>query len=282
MFQRLANSWELAKSSARVLQQDKELLIFPIISTIGVILVTIGFIFPFILGGLFDSIISDQFQIGGFIIMLAYYVIQYTVIFFANTALVGAALIRLRGGDPTVRDGLEIATRNFVSILGYALIASTVGVILRAASERSRGLGRFVVSLLGTAWNVATYLVVPVLAVEGIGPIEAIKRSTSLLKKTWGEQIAGNIGIGAITALVIFGIILLGGGAMYGVFALDLGAVWIVVLGAIMALVLVFVGLVSSTLNSIYTAAVYQYATTGNSGEFFQSELVENAFRYKR
>lgn len=282
MFQRLANSWELAKSSARVLQQDKELLIFPIISTIGVILVTIGFIFPFILGGVFDSIVSERLQIGGIMIMLAYYVIQYTVIFFANTALVGAALIRLRGGDPTVRDGLDIAARNFVSILGYALIAATVGVILRSASERSKGLGRFVVSLLGTAWNVATYLVVPVLAVEGIGPIESIKRSTSLLKKTWGEQIAGNFGIGAITALVIFGIILLGGGAMYGMFALDLGVVWIVALGAIMVLVLVFVGLVSSTLNSIYTAAVYQYATTGNSGEFFQSELVENAFRYRR
>lgn len=137
------------------------------------------------------------------------------MIFFANTALVGAALIRLRGGDPTMRDRLEIAARNFISILGYALIAATIG-------------------------------------------------------------------IGAVTALVIFGIILLGGGAIYGVFALDLSAVWIVMLGAIIALVLVFVGLVSSTLNSIYTAAVYEYATTGNAGEFFQPELVENAFRLKK
>jgi hypothetical protein len=161
------------------------------------------------------------------------------------------------------------------------LIAATVGVILRSISERSEGLGRFVVSLIGTAWNVATYLVAPVLAVEGIGPVDAIKRSTALLKQTWGEQIAGNFGLGAITALVIVGIILLGGGAVYGVVALELGVIPIVLVGGFVLMLLVIVGLISSTLNSIYTAAVYQYATTGRSGEFFDSQLVENAFRRK-
>jgi hypothetical protein len=281
MFQRLANSWEMIKASARVLQQDKELLVFPIISMIGVVLVTAGFIFPFLFSGLFDSIVSDRLQIGGFLVMLAYYIVQYTIIFFANTALVGAAMIRLKGGDPTVRDGIDIAMKNFSSILGYALIAATVGVILRSISERSNNLGRFVTSLIGTAWNIATYLVAPVLAVEGIGPVEAIKRSTALLKQTWGEQIAGNFGMGAITALVIFGIILTGGTAVYGAVALDLGVIPIVLVAGFVLMLLVFVGLVSSTLNSIYTAAVYQYATTGQSGEFFDSHLVENAFRRK-
>ena len=281
MFSRLANSWDLVKASARVLQQDKELLVFPIISTIGVVLVTAGFIFPFMFGSLFDSIISDRFQVAGFLIMLAYYVVQYTIIFFANTALVGAAMIRLKGGDPTVRDGIDIAMKNFSSILGYALIAATVGVILRSISERSNSLGRFVTSLLGTAWNIATYLVAPVLAVEGIGPLEAIKRSTALLKQTWGEQIAGNLGMGAITALLIIGIILTGGAAVYGVVALDLGVIPIVLVAGVVLLLVVLVGLVSSTLNSIYTAAIYQYATTGQAGEFFESQLVENAFRRK-
>ncbi len=281
MFQKLANSWELVKASARVLQQDKELLVFPIISTIGVVLVTLGFIFPFLVGNLFDSIFSDQMQVVGFLVMLAYYVVQYAVIFFANTALVGAAMIRLEGGDPTVRDGIQIALKNITSILGYALIAATVGVILRSISERSEGLGRIVTSLIGTAWNIATYLVAPVLAVEGIGPVDAIKRSTSLLKQTWGEQIAGNFGMGAITFLVIFGIILMGGGAVYGVVMLDLGLIPIVLVGGFVVMLIVIVGLISSTLNSIYTAAVYQYATTGQSGEFFDSQLVENAFRPK-
>lgn len=281
MFQRLTNSWEMVKASFRVLQQDKELLVFPIISAIGVVLVTIGFIVPFFFGNLFDSLFSGQMQIGGYLVMAAYYVIQYAVIFFANTALVGAAMIRLKGGDPTVRDGLEIAARNFASILGYALIAATVGMILRSASERSKGLGRFVISLLGTAWNVATYLVVPVLAVEGIGPVESIKRSASLLKKTWGEQIAGNIGIGGITALVIIAILLMGGALGAGAAYLELGVIPIVLIGVVTVMLLVIAGLISSTLNSIYTAAVYQYATTGESGQFFDPQLVENAFRHK-
>ena len=281
MFQKLANSWELVKASARVLQQDKELLVFPVISTIGVVLVTIGFFFPLLIGNLFDSLFSEEMRVVSFLVMLAYYVVQYAVIFFANTALVGAAMIRLEGGDPTVRDGLQIAARNLTSILGYALIAATVGVILRMVSERSEGLGRLVTSLIGTAWNIATYLVAPVLAVEGIGPVDAIKRSTSLLKQTWGEQLAGNFGMGMITFLVIFGVVLLGGGAVFGVVSLDLGVIPIVLVVGLVIMLIVIVGLVSSTLNCIYTAAVYQYATTGQSGQFFDSNLVENAFRQK-
>jgi hypothetical protein len=281
MFARLANSWELVKASAQVLRKDKELLIFPILSTVGVILVTAGFIVPFIFGGMFDSVFSDELQIGSFIVMAFYYVVQYTVIFFANTALVGAATIRLQGGDPTVRDGLQIAAKNFGSILGYALIAATVGVILRSISERSKGFGRFIISLLGAAWNVATYLVVPILAVEGIGPIEAIKQSTALLKKTWGEQIVGNMGIGGITFLAIMAVLITGGATIYGVIWLELGVIPIVLIAGLVLMALVLVGLVSSTLNSIYTAAVYQYATTGEAGEFFDSQLVQNAFRQK-
>lgn len=153
MFQRLSNSWELIKASANVLRSDKELLIFPLISTIGVILATAVFAFPFLVSNLADAVFAQDSRVFGTLIAFLYYIVQYTIIFFANTALVGAAMIRLRGGDPTVRDGIQIAARNFPSILGYALIAATVGMILRWLSERSKGLGRFVISLIGMAWN---------------------------------------------------------------------------------------------------------------------------------
>jgi hypothetical protein len=278
MFTRLANSWELVKASFGVLRADKELLIFPIISSIGLFLVTVVFIIPFMAGEAFDSIF-ENFEIAGFLVMFAYYIVQYTVIFFANTALVGAALIRLRGGDPTVRDGIDIALKNFTAILGYALIAATVGVLLKAVSDRSKGLGRFIVSLIGTAWNIATYLVVPVLAVEGIGPIDAVKRSVELLKRTWGEQIAGNLGLGAITGLAFFVTILAGGAAIYGAVYFDFHIVLIIGLGVLVFIALGVLGLISSALNGIYSAAVYQYATTGETGGFFEDELVRNAFR---
>lgn len=282
MFERISNSWELVKASARVLQQDKELLVFPILSGIGVLVVTATFIVPFIFGGLLDAVVGERFQAVGYIVLAAYYIVQYAVIFFANTALVGAAMIRLKGGDPTVRDGLEIAARNLPAILGYSVIAATVGVILRSLSERSEGLGRFVISLLGTAWNVATFLVVPVLAVEGLGPIEAIKRSTSLLKRTWGEQIAGNIGLGAVTFIAVMAVILLGAAGVFGLVAINASPFFFVVLIALLVLLLVLIGLISSTLSSIYTSAVYQYAVTGEAGGFFEDQLVQQAFRPKR
>ena len=154
-------------------------------------------------------------------------------------------------------------------------------MILRWLSERSKGLGRFVISLIGMAWNVGTYLVVPILAVERIGPIEAIKRRVSYLKKTWGEQIIGNFGIGVVVGLVHLAVILVGGSLVFLAIALGLPLILTIAVGVLFVLLLVFLGLISSALNGIYSAAVYQYAATGETGQVFQSEIVQNAFRLK-
>ncbi len=279
MFERLANSWELVQSSAKVLVADKELLLFPIISSIGVIIVSAVFIVPSIFASLFDSLFSEELRLVGFIVLFLFYVVQYTVIFYMNTALVGAALIRLRGGDPTLKDGFRIASRHFGPIVGYALVAATVGVILKSFSDRSKGLGRMVVNLIGLSWNLATFLVVPVLAVEDVGPLDAIKRSVELLKRTWGEQIAGNIGLGSVFALLSIAVGLAGAALIFVAIALFESPVMAIVIGAALVAVFLLIGLVNSTLSGIYTAAVYQYAVSGQSDGFFEPQLVENAFR---
>ncbi len=280
MFQKLSNSWELVKESFRVLQADKELMVFPLISSIGVVIVTLTFIFPMLFAGFFDTVFNGGGQLAGFLALFLYYIVQYTVIFFANTALVGAAMIRLRGGDPTVSDGLSIAGSRFFTILGYALISATVGMIFRAIAERG-GLGRIIVSIVGFVWNVGTFLVVPVLAVENTGPIEAIKRSVQLLKKTWGEQIAGNLGLGAFFGLVIFGWIILGIAAVM-LIAVGLQSTTLAIVTAVVfVLGLVLIGLLQSTLSGIFTAAVYQFATEGKVSGFFSQGLVQDAFRQK-
>jgi hypothetical protein len=278
MFTRLSNSWELLKSSVRVLLADKELVVFPIISSIGVLLVTLTFALPMFLSNFFDTaFFGRRIEALGFVVMFLFYVVQYTVIFFANTALVGAALIRLRGGDPTVGDGFRIASSRIGPIIGYALIAATVGMILRTISKRSGGIGRLIVSLVGFAWNVATYLVVPILAVENVGPLEAIKRSADLLRRTWGEQIAGNLGLGGIFAL--FYLLVVVAFIPVAILAINAQSAALII-GAIILFILVFtlVGLVHSTLEGIYSAAVYQYATTGQVGAFFDERLVRGAF----
>lgn len=278
MFQRISNSWELFQASARVLLKDKELLLYPVISFLSLIAVSILFFIPLAVAGLFDSLISDDFSFFSIIPLFLFYLVQYFVIFFCNTALVGASLIRLRGGDPTLRDGFRIAASRFVPLLGYASIAATVGMILKAASDRNRGLTRIVVNLIGMAWNVGTYLVVPVLAVEDVGPIQAIKRSVELLKKTWGEQIAGNFGIGAVSSVITIAILVFGAG--FTIFAFNAGwnAIYVLILLVALAFALLLLALVHSTLTGIYTAAVYQYAADGQLESYFEPALIQSAF----
>jgi hypothetical protein len=280
MFQRISNSWELVKASAAVLRADKELVVFPVISAIAVLIVTASFVVPTILAGLVDSVIAGEASVLGVVVAFLFYLVQYFVIFFFNSALVGAAMIRLRGGDPTVGDGFRIAFGHSGSILGYAFIAATVGMILRWLSERAGILGRIVISLVGMLWNIATYLVVPVLVMEEVGPVDAVKRSVELLKRTWGEQIVGNFGVGLIFGLLTFLILLIGVPLI--VLAATTESIGLIVLAvAVMVLALVFLALINSTLSGIYTAAVYQYAVTGETGQYFRQDLVENAFRPK-
>ncbi len=278
--QRLTNSWNLVKASWSVLRADKELIIFPIIAFVGSIIVTITFIVPMALTRMFDGLSDGRgTQVGLYLFSFLFYLVQYTVVIFSNSALVGAATIRLKGGDPTVRDGLRIASEHFGAILGYALISATVGMILRAIAQRGL-LGRIVSSLFGFAWNIITYLAVPVLVIENVGPIDAVKRSGALLKKTWGEQIVGNFGMGAVFGLIFLVLIVLFVPTLIALASVQ--SVGLIVAGiAGFVLLLIGVGLISSALGGIYTAAVYQYATTGEAGEFFDANLVQNAFRTK-
>jgi hypothetical protein len=278
MFNKLQSSWVLVKSSARVLWEDKELLVFPIISVIGLLVVSALLFVPLLFGNLLDAFFGGENGIFGYIVLFLFYLLQYFIIFFANTALVGAAQIRLRGGDPTIGDGLRIAASRFGAILGYALIAATVGLILKAFKDKSKGWGRFVFSLIGFAWNVATFLVVPVLAAENIGPIAAIKRSVSLLKKTWGEQIIGNFGLGMVFNLVYIVLFIAGIGLTAAV-GFTFESLWAVaVVAAIFIVLFAFTALVNSALSGIFTAAVYEYAANGRDSAFFEGELVHNAF----
>jgi Family of unknown function (DUF6159) len=282
MFERLSNSWQLVRASAAVLKADRELLLFPVVSAVLSLLVVFTFAVPAFLSGAFTPGANGEVDIPaqGYLVVVLFYVVQYFVIFFCNTALVGAAMIRLRGGDPTVGDGFRIAVSRIRPILGYALIAATVGMVLRAISERSGVLGRLVIASVGLAWSLATYLVVPVLVVEDVGPIEAVRQSAAYLKQTWGEQIAGNIGMGLVFGLMGLAALAAGAFGMSMAVAAESTALGIAVV-AVVALALVAISLVSSALNGVYAAAVYRYAAEGQTGTFFTPAMVKGTFRRK-
>lgn len=282
MFESLSRSWELVKASWAVLRADKELIVFPIVSTIGMIIVTILFAIPALSAGWFDSLTQGRGDgIASLLVGFLFYVVVYMIIFYANTALVGAAMIRLRGGDPTLSDGFRIASAHAVSILGYAIISATVGMILNALSRRAGIVGQIVISLIGFAWNVATFLVVPVLVMEEVGPVDAIKRSAALLKQTWGEQLVGSFSIGTIFGLIGVAAVILIGAPLFTIAASTDSPVVILVAVVLIVLVFTVIGVISSTLQGIFTAALYRYATEGTTSEFFDESLVRGAFRRK-
>jgi hypothetical protein len=280
---RFSRSWSLASASWQVLKQDTQLMVFPFVSAIASIVVAAAFAlgaFGFVgfdgLSRLDRHAANGVFYVGAF----AFYVSLYFVTFFCNAALVGAAMIRFDGGTPTVGDGWRIASARSGRILGYALIAATVGMILRAIQERIGFLGRIVVGLLGVGWTVATAMVVPVLVTHDVGPVDAVKESAGLLKKTWGENVIGKGGLSLAFLVVYLALIV-------AAIALVVGAIWLgstallvmVCMAAVVAFILT--ALAHSALTGIYSAALYRYATTGSAGAGFDSGVLQAAFAPK-
>ena len=280
MFERLSRSWGLIKASAGVLAKDKELLVFPLLSAICTLIVAAAFLLPAFGLGALDGLREGGMSPVAYVLAFLFYLVQYFVIFFFNSALVGAAMIRLDGGDPTVGDGLRIAGSKVVPILGYAAIAATVGMILRAIQERAGFIGKLVSGALGVAWTLASFLVVPVLVARNVGPIEAVKDSALLLKKTWGENLIGQGGVGLVFGLIFFVIIIIGGAAIIAVASTGNGVLTGVMV-ALLIVALLVAALVQAALSGIYSAALYRYAMGAGDSEGFNAQLLGQAFRAK-
>ena len=278
-----ARSWALMKASAGVLREDKQLLLFPLLSGLCSLVVMASFMVPVALAmvGHHQAVGNYRMAPAYYATMFVFYLVQYFVIVFFNTALVGTALARLRGEPAGLAEGFALARSKLGSIFGYALIAATVGLLLRMLQERLGLLGRLVVGLLGLAWTVATFLVVPVLASEDIGPVDAVKRSVELLKQTWGENLIGNAGLGVVFGLVSFLVAALAMLLLVGAIAMHSIAV-IVPVAVLVVVAFVLLGLVQSALQGIYAAALYRYAEAGEVGGGFDQALLESAFRAKR
>ena len=273
MFEKLSRSWELARASAAVLRSDKELMLFPILSGAATLLVLATFVLPMFALRIF----ADGFGIGGAVFGFLFYFCQYTVIIFFNCALVGAAMIRLDGGDPTLADGLAAARARLGAIFGYAAIAATVGVLLQALKGKDNNvLVRLLGSGLGMAWTLATFLVVPVLVSRDIGPVDALKQSAGLLRRTWGENAIGHVGIGAAFGLITFAVVLVGVGVV--VLAAQASVALAIAVGVVCAIGVLLLAIYQAALTGIYSAALYRYAVSNETPAAFGGVALSQAF----
>jgi Family of unknown function (DUF6159) len=281
MFEKFSRSWALVKASGSVLAGDKQLLVFPLVSSIATGIVSLAFILPALGLGVLDGLGGGgPISAGTYLLGFLFYLTQYFVIFYFNAALIGAVMIRLDGGSPTVGDGLRIANSKLGAIFGYAMIAATVGMILRAIQERVGFIGSIITGLIGVAWTLATSMVVPVLVSRDVGPIEAVKESAILLKKTWGENIIGNAGIGIVFWFLSVATVIVAAVMVFAAIATkSVVAIVAVIVLAIAACILL--GLVQTALSGIYSAALYRYAESGESALGFNNNLLGTAFAPK-
>jgi len=189
------------------------------------------------------------------VLLFIMYLVFYFIGIYFNTAIIGCATIRLEGGNPTIKDGFRIANKNLRAIAGWALIAATVGIILSAIRERAGILGQIVISLIGFAWTMAAFFVIPVYIYENLSVSKAIKRSAHVFKDTWGETFIGYFGLGLILVpLALIGLIPIAVG-----FYVD-G----LLVGFIIALLYwIIIACLGIAAQGVLKASLYRYAITG-------------------
>ncbi len=271
---RIKAGWQLTKKSWRVLSDSPGLVRFPLIGGLIALLITIVLIGP----GLY--LLKDGNSAPGAILAaVGIYLAAFATFYFA-VGLAHNADRQMHGETATFGDGMALASSRMGAIAGWAFVATVVMTIIRAIQERFGIAGAIVGGLAGAAWGILTFLAVPVIALEGTGPIETIKRCASLVKSRWGEQIAGTIAIGGIVFLVGFlpaTLLIVAGVALWTVSGIG-GAILI----AVGVLVLVVAALVQQSLATIFGVALYRYVAGQEAVGGFTEQELESAVRLKR
>lgn len=270
---RIKRGWGLTKKSWALLNENRSLIRFPLYGAIATTLLAIVFLGP----GLY---LLDQDSLAGAIplIVIGVYVLS-VVGFYFSVGLAACADMIFRGQEATVADGLAVSRERFSQICGWAAVNTAISAVMGVLENQGGLGGQIAARLVGMAWSLVTFLAVPVIAIEGTGPFATIKRSASMFRERWGQQITGNIAIGG--AVFLFGVlpsvllIVLGVAAWSS--ASFLGAL-LVVIGAIGFAISL---LVSKALSGIFGVALYRYALDGTTVGSFTQEDLESAVKLK-
>ena len=272
-FTRLSNGWNITMNSFKILKENKQLILFPILSGLSMILIlgSFGTAFFASAGWNADNINNDDPLVNYALIFLFYFVNYFVVVFF-NTALIHCTRLYFKGEEVSVAEGLRFAMSRLGAILSWALFAATVGTLLKAIQENVGLLGKIITGLIGVIWSIATFFVVPVIAYEDAGPLQAFKRSTQLMKEKWGESLASTFSLGLIQffAMIIVAIPLFIIGSLIHVLA----GIVLAVLGVLL------VAAIMSATQTIFVSAVY-HNVTGDPVKHYDQQMIDNMFENK-
>src|SRR6478672_5998709 len=270
---RIQRSWYLGKLSWRVLRSDRTLAWFPVLTAVGALLVLAIFGGLIAVAGIDSSGSNDALAPMGWVLVVLMYLVAGIVVTFFQAGLVFGANERLDGKDATVGGALAAARHQFPAIAGWAILSTTVSIILQAIEERAGFIGQIIVGLFGAAWRIVTFLAIPVVALEAKGPFASLKRSGSLLKSPWGENLGAQVGFGLLGLVASLpGLIFIGLAVASGTWAVA------VPLGVIGAVLLIVAAVIISAMTGIYKTALYRYAVDGKAPAGFAESDLADAF----
>lgn len=273
-FDRLSNGWTITMNSFSILKKNKQLIIFPILSGISLILLFAIFVVGAlaVAGWNVDFINTDD-KVTNYLVLFAFYFVNYFVVVFFNMALIHCSRLYFQGEEVTISKGIQFSLSRISVIFSWSLLAATVGTILKAIQENSGSIGKIVTGLIGVVWNIATFFVVPIIAYENVGPIDAVKRSSQLMKEKWGESLASTFSLGLIQMLVIFVVAI----------PIVLIAMYInpIVGGLLGVLAAFIIFAVFSAAQTLFISSVYSNVT-GNIDEHFNQQMIDGLFVHKK
>jgi hypothetical protein len=274
-FTRLSNGWHLAMNSFAVLKENRQLILFPILSGISMVLVISSFAVVALASAGWDVESfrdTDTNNVLNYVVVFLYYLVNYFIIVFFNTALVHCTHLYFMGEEVSIKKGLQFSVSRIGAIFAWAAFAATVGTALRLLQDNLGRIGKIIVGLIGIVWSVATFFVVPIIAYENTGPLAAFKRSTELMKEKWGESLAANFSFGLVQFVLIIGLAFIC--FLLGWFIHPLSGILLFIVGIFSILV------VMSAARTIFISAVY-HNINGDPIKHFNQQLADNLFEHK-
>lgn len=274
MFRRIKSGWQLTKKSWRILKDEPGLIKFPLVGGILALLVAIVLIAP----GLYFFEEGPQ-ALGIVLAAVGIYLAAFVTFYFA-VGLAHNADQRMHGNEVTFGEGMALASSRMSAVAGWAFVSTVVMTAIRFLQERFGIAGAILGGLAGAAWGILSFLAVPVIALEGTGPIATLKRCGNLVKSRWGEQITGTIAIGG--AVFLFGLL---PGMLFivvGVVLWTTTAAGAVVLVGIGVLIFIVAALIQQALSTIFGVALYRYVAGEEVVGGFTTEEMESAVRTKK
>lgn len=266
----------MTKLGIAVVRADPELMVYTLLSGI-LSLLAIGVGISGSIG--LDVLATDpecvgeecgsELIFGHMAIWFVFYLIVSIITVFWNAAIIASAYERLTAGtNPSFSYGIGQAMKCLPQIFIWGLIAGTVGLFIQileglANNDDSPPPLRLVAGIasfiIGVAWWILTFFVVPLIVLERASVFDSMGRSPELFRGTWGEDVASHIGTGLLMTLCIFIL------TAISVPIMMIGDVGLVLGLVILAVGVLFAVLFFSTVEAVNRASLFYYAKTGQA-----------------